>query len=70
MKIKTQFYLLVTGIIIIPILLFSGITIYMQFFSGIGVAREVLDELRELAGLPDPPIIMRFLPFFITSVPS
>ena len=62
MRIKNQFYLLVAGIVIIPTLFFSGIIIYTRFFSAGGEAREEFESLRKLAGLPEPPIIMRILP--------
>jgi len=66
-SIKKQFYLLITGIVIIPVLLFSGVTIYIQFFTTFEEAREEFEGMRELAGLPEPPILMRILPFLIIS---
>ncbi|WP_461257029.1 ATP-binding protein [Treponema sp. R80B11-R83G3] len=65
-KIKSQFYLLVAGIIILPVLAFTVNSIYMRYISTYGKYREEFEELlrlRELAGLPAPPIFPRLVPF-------
>ena len=68
MKIKTQFYLLVTGIVILPILAFTGNEIYRRFFSPFELHKEAFDEflnnMRE-TGFTDPPAVIRFSPFII-----
>jgi signal transduction histidine kinase len=72
MKIKSQFYLLVDGIVLIPVFAFTGIGIYFRFFSTFGeYYRKYKDEFEELlrqsklAGIPEPPAFMRFLPLII-----
>jgi signal transduction histidine kinase len=68
MKIKNQFYLLVAGIVFIPVLAFTGSAIYRRFISTYNEFSEEFKEfirLKELAGLPDPPAQTRLLPFFI-----
>jgi signal transduction histidine kinase len=67
-KIKSQFYLLVAGIAILPFLAFTGNTVYTRFFSDFGEHREEIDEIirqSKLVGIPKPPAFMRLLPLII-----
>ena len=69
MKIKNQFYLLVAGIVILPVLAFTGNAIYRRYFSPFELYREEFVEFRNImrsAGLDDPPALIRFMPFIIT----
>jgi len=71
MKIKKLFYLLVAGIVLIPILISTGFGIYLRYFSNIEdykIEFEELKYLRELAGIPDPPVLMRLLPLIFTII--
>jgi len=71
MKIKTQFHLLVAGIVILPILAFIGTSIYMRFFSIFLDYRdeftEFMNSLRE-AGMAEPPALVRLMPFIFILV--
>ena len=70
MKIKSQFYLLVVGIVIIPFLVLIGIGTYLGEFPKHGEIKERFEEishLRELAGLPALPIVVRILPVILIS---
>ena len=72
MRIKTQFHLLVAGIVILPVLAFIGNAIYMRFFSILGEYREDIEEfintLRS-AGMSEPPAFVRLMPFiFVLAV--
>lgn len=68
MKIKTQFYLLVAGIVFIPFFLVTGVGSYIRYFSSFNELVRTYEEVirqRELAELPEPPILMRLIPFLI-----
>lgn len=62
MKIKSQFYLLVVGIVIIPVVAIIGSAVYVRFISPFGEYREEFRRFIELAGLPEPSIIIRLMP--------
>ena len=65
MKIKNLFYLLVAGIVLIPIMISVGTGIYLRFIYTFGDYKEKFNEFKrlvELAGFTDPPIFMRLLP--------
>ena len=67
MRIKYQFYLLIFGIVVIPVLAFLLDGIRIQHAIGISVEEfRQFRYLRELAGLPEPPAWTRFTIFFIT----
>jgi len=71
MKIRNLFYLLVAGIVLIPILIFMGTGIHLRLVYKPGEYREKINELlrlMELAGFTDPPTIARFLPIVFTLI--
>jgi len=69
MKIKSQFRLLIFGIVVIPVVAFVTDAIYMWNIRGMQFYNEEfqeylrLSELVELAG--SPPALLRFLPFLV-----
>ena len=68
MKIKNQFYLLITGIFFIPFLSFLWEIIYRRSFFHRDEFRADIEEfmrLRALDGMPVPPPWGRFIPYII-----
>jgi len=70
MKIKNLFYLLVAGIVLIPILIFNGTAIYLRHIYASGKYNEEFNEFlrfRELINFSETPVLMRFFPvvFFL-----
>ena len=61
MKIKSQLYLLVSGIVLIPGLVFAAVEIH-RFMD------EEHTHMKELLELPEPPLLFRLLPLIILSV--
>jgi len=70
MKIKNLFYLLVAGIVLIPILILNGTAIYLRHIYASGKYNEEFNEFlrfRELINFSETPVLMRFFPvvFFL-----